>query len=75
MGKILLIVCCWMTCALSLPAQRPGGQRRASPTNLPETNPYSSAADLEAGGKLYRGRCGHCHGQTGEGGRGAALNT
>jgi putative heme-binding domain-containing protein len=38
-----------------------------------QTNPYTSASDAELGGKLYRGRCGHCHGQAGEGGRGAVL--
>jgi len=38
-----------------------------------QNNPYTTPADLELGGKLYRGRCGHCHGQAGEGGRGAAL--
>jgi putative heme-binding domain-containing protein len=43
--------------------------------NLPEKNPYSSPADLELGRKLYTGRCGHCHGQAGEGGRGAVLNS
>lgn len=75
MQKILLFAC-WMMFALSLPAQRPGGrQPRAAPANLPESNPYSSAADLELGRKLYLGRCGHCHGQSGEGGRGAVLNT
>ncbi len=61
-----------MMCLFPLPAQRPV---RPSPTNLPETNPYSSAADLEAGRKLYLGRCGHCHGQGGEGGHGPVLNT
>ena len=40
-----------------------------------EINRYNSAADLEAGRKLYLGRCGHCHGQSGEGGRGAVLNS
>jgi len=53
-------------------------QRRAAPTNaqsIPAVNPYSSAADVEAGRKLYSGRCGHCHGQSGEGGRGATINT
>ncbi|MGH9851444.1 MAG: c-type cytochrome, partial [Blastocatellia bacterium] len=55
-----------------LQAQRPAGQPRS---NLPEANPYTTAADLEAGRKLYVGKCGHCHGQNGEGGRGATLNT
>ena len=57
--------------SLTLPAQR-----RAAPiTNLPEVNPYASPADIEAGRKLYLGRCGHCHGQAGEGGRGAVINS
>ncbi len=57
-------------------AQGPGGrQARPAPTNIPETNPYTSPADVEAGRKLYQGRCGHCHGLDGEGGRGSALNT
>ena len=30
---------------------------------------------MEAGRKLYVGRCGHCHGKNGEGGRGVTLNT
>jgi len=71
----LLIACCWMTCVLSAPAQRRGREPRPAAANLPETNPYSSAADVEAGRRLYLGRCGHCHGQSGEGGRGAVLNT
>ena len=40
-----------------------------------QENPYSTPADIEAGRKLYIGRCGHCHGQEGEGGRGAVLNS
>ena len=72
MLRISLIAYCLMSCALVLQAQRPAGQSRS---NLPDTNPYTSAADLEAGRKLYIGKCGHCHGQNGEGGRGATLNT
>jgi cytochrome c oxidase cbb3-type subunit III len=53
-------------------AQRQVGQPRPG---LPEVNPYATAVDLEAGRRLYLGRCGHCHGQNGEGGRGATLNT
>ena len=41
----------------------------------PRTNPFSSAADLDNRPTLYNGRCGHCHGQNGEGGRGAVLNS
>jgi len=72
MRRIFLIAYCLMSCAVALQAQRPAGQSRPG---LPETNPYTSAADLEAGRKLYIGRCGHCHGLNGEGGRGATLNT
>ncbi|MGH9659593.1 MAG: c-type cytochrome [Bryobacteraceae bacterium] len=65
-----LLILAWPV--LSLLAQR---QPRPLPANLPETNPYASPADVETGGKLYSGRCGHCHGQSGEGGRGAVLNS
>jgi cytochrome c oxidase cbb3-type subunit III len=72
MRRIFLIAYCLMSCALALQAQRPAAQSRPA---LPEANPYTTAADLEAGRKLYVGRCGHCHGKNGEGGRGAPLNT
>lgn len=72
MRRIFLIAYCLMSWALAMQAQRPAGQSRP---NLPETNPYTTAADLEAGRKLYVGRCGHCHGKNGEGGRGVTLNT
>src|SRR5207247_6275889 len=49
-------------------------QSRRAVVDIPQSNPYTSAADVEAGRKLYTGRCGHCHGQAGEGGRGAVLN-
>jgi putative heme-binding domain-containing protein len=86
----LVTACCWICCVLSSPAENAGhqvydraqgrpdraqGRPRLNPANLPETNPYSSAADLAIGRKLYNGRCGHCHGQNGEGGRGAVLNS
>ncbi|MGH9675433.1 MAG: c-type cytochrome [Bryobacteraceae bacterium] len=58
--------------AISATAQR-GGRPRPAAENIPETNPYSSPDDVAAGRKVYAGRCGHCHGQAGEGGRGAAL--
>src|SRR5881628_2662480 len=75
MRKKLLIACCWLSGVLWAPAQRPARQPRPDSANLPETNPYSSPGDVEAGRRLYLGRCGHCHGQSGEGGRGAVLNT
>ncbi len=72
MRRIFLIAYCLMSWVLAMQAQRPAGQSRPSP---PEANPYTTAADLEAGRKLYVGRCGHCHGKNGEGGRGTPLNT
>ncbi len=40
---------------------------------LPKENPFTSAADLKIGEKLFRGQCGRCHGPKGEGGLGAIL--
>jgi len=48
--------------AAGLAAQQP------SPEPLP-----TAAADIEQGGKLYRGSCGYCHGPQGDGGKGADL--
>jgi putative heme-binding domain-containing protein len=73
MRTLLLVACCSLACVISAHAQ--GGQRQPRPApDLPEVNPHTSAADLEIGRRLYNGRCGHCHGQNGEGGRGAVLN-
>ncbi|MDX1981838.1 MAG: c-type cytochrome [Bryobacteraceae bacterium] len=43
--------------------------------DLPETerNPYTSAADVAQGKKLFGGRCAGCHGPNGDGGKGANL--
>jgi len=71
MRTLLLIAGCWISCVVPALGQ---GAARPLPPDLPETNPYSSAVDLEMGRRLYIGRCGHCHGQDGEGGRGAVLN-
>ena len=46
-----------------------------SAAGLPEKNPLDSEADIGIGRRLFLGRCALCHGQDGEGGRGAALNT
>jgi putative heme-binding domain-containing protein len=75
MRKPFLIACCWIACVLSAPAQIAGTQPRPIPPTLPEANPYASASDVAIGRTLYNGRCGHCHGLSGEGGRGAVLNT
>jgi putative heme-binding domain-containing protein len=69
MRTFLLLACCWAL------AQNPGRGSRPAPANIPEVNPYTSPADLTIGGRLFKGRCGHCHGLEGEGGRGAVLNT
>jgi putative heme-binding domain-containing protein len=69
-----LLAICWFACLLSVSAQNPVRQGRPAPPNLPEINPYSTAADIAIGRAIYNGRCGHCHGLSGEGGRGAVLN-
>ena len=74
MRTLAAAACCWIVCALLAAAQNPTRAPRPLPANLPETNPYTSEADLEVGRRLYQGRCGHCHGLAGEGGRGAVLN-
>jgi putative heme-binding domain-containing protein len=63
----------WVACVLSASAQNTR-QARQAPANLPDVNPYASAADIAIGRAIYNGRCGHCHGLSGEGGRGAVLN-
>jgi putative heme-binding domain-containing protein len=75
MRHACVIACCWIAWVLSAPAQSTGRPARPASANIPETNPYSSAADIALGRTVYNGRCGHCHGQDGEGGRGAPLNT
>jgi putative heme-binding domain-containing protein len=74
MRALLPLACCWIVCVCAALAQTTPRSPRPTPANLPETNPHGSAADLEIGRRLYQGRCGHCHGQNGEGGRGAVLN-
>jgi cytochrome c oxidase cbb3-type subunit 3 len=41
--------------------------------DLPAKNPYTSAADIAQGKRLYQGRCAGCHGPEGNGGKGANL--
>jgi cytochrome c oxidase cbb3-type subunit 3 len=74
MRTLLLIVYALIWCEFPAVAQGTARQPRPTSADLPETNPHASAADLEIGRRLYSGRCGHCHGQNGEGGRGAVLN-
>ena len=51
------------------------GDEARSTADLPQKNPLDSEADIGIGRQLFLGRCALCHGQDGEGGRGAALNT
>lgn len=47
---------------------------QAEPTSeIPKRNPYTSAADVERGTRLFKTNCGVCHGPAGTGGRGANL--
>ena len=55
-------------CALALMA----GLRAQSP-QVPETNPFTSDADIQQGAALFQTHCSYCHGSFGEGGRGADL--
>ena len=55
-------------CALALIA----GLRAQSP-QVPETNPFTSDADIQQGAALFQTHCSYCHGSFGEGGRGADL--
>lgn len=43
------------------------------PTEVPKRNPYTSAADVERGKRLFASNCAVCHGPEGAGGRGANL--
>ena len=72
----------WLWCGaglltVGLSAQAPqnpalaGGGTAAAP--IPDTNPFSSEADLQAGNALFQTHCAYCHGANGEGGRGADL--
>jgi putative heme-binding domain-containing protein len=40
---------------------------------VPETNPHTTAADVEQGMRLFEGRCAGCHGKGGVGDRGSNL--
>jgi cytochrome c oxidase cbb3-type subunit 3 len=40
-----------------------------------QTNQFTSASDIALGKATFEGRCAGCHGQSGEGGRGPAINT
>ena len=56
-------------CALVIIA----GLQAQQPPQIPETNPFTSAADVQEGAALFQTHCSYCHGSFGEGGRGADL--
>lgn len=45
----------------------------AQAPQIPDTNPFSSDADIQQGAALFQTHCSYCHGSSGEGGRGADL--
>ena len=57
-------------CALMIAA---GLQAQAPQAPVPETNPFTSEADIQQGAALFQTHCSYCHGASGEGGRGADL--
>ena len=64
-----------MLAASLVPAQE--GERRPpeKEPEIPEKNPFDTAADAAIGKKYFLGHCAHCHGPEGEGGRGVNLTT
>ena len=76
MSRILLLCFCLGVLTVVAGAQAPqnpalaGVEREAA---IPETNPFSSEADIQAGEALFQTHCSYCHGSFGEGGRGADL--
>jgi cytochrome c oxidase cbb3-type subunit III len=61
-----LMIFCALLIAASARAQSPQAP-------LPDTNPFSSDADIQQGAALFQTHCSYCHGSNGEGGRGADL--
>ena len=41
--------------------------------DIPQTNPFNTDADMQEGSALFQLHCSYCHGNHGEGGRGADL--
>jgi cytochrome c oxidase cbb3-type subunit III len=58
------IVCALLIVTAALRGQAP---------QIPETNPFSSEADIQQGAAIFQTHCSYCHGSFGEGGRGADL--
>jgi putative heme-binding domain-containing protein len=56
-------------------AQTPAAVQAPQGPPIPDTNPFSSDADIQQGSALFQTHCTYCHGASGEGGRGADLTT
>src|ERR1700682_3218673 len=79
MRRLLLICGCVALIAGVARAQAPPGapapgtaQATQGPP-IPDTNPFSTEADIQQGSALFQTHCTYCHGASGEGGRGADL--
>jgi putative heme-binding domain-containing protein len=73
--RISGIIFCFLACVCSATAQEGQDRSSSKDRNLPEKNPYESAADLTIGRQYFLGHCAQCHGPEGEGGRGVNLTT
>jgi putative heme-binding domain-containing protein len=81
MRPILWLCCCIALLTITIGAQAPqnpalagtGAPERDRAEPIPETNPFSSEADIREGESLFQKHCSYCHGSFGEGGRGADL--
>jgi putative heme-binding domain-containing protein len=61
----LFRICCAVVITVGICAQAP---------QIPDTNPFSTDADIQQGAALFQTHCSYCHGSFGEGGRGADLS-
>jgi cytochrome c oxidase cbb3-type subunit III len=73
MRRMFLFCCCVALCAVAPRAQAPPDANPGAQPSIPDTNPFSSEADITQGGALFQTHCTYCHGASGEGGRGADL--
>ena len=67
------IAFCFLACVCLALAQEGQDRSDSRDRNLPDKNPFDSAADLATGRQYFLGHCAVCHGPEGEGGRGVNL--
>jgi cytochrome c oxidase cbb3-type subunit 3 len=79
MARIFGITCCVWLMSVAIWAQAPQNPALAGGPDpvakIPDTNPFTSDADIQQGAALFQTHCTYCHGANGEGGRGADLTT